>query len=123
MTNDFKQYIAKRIAHTKELAREKREAEKKVEEDVEDIFHTQRLEDFVEVEVKVPLQKNGRPYFNLNKRFILKCLREGKLMKLTWPDGSALHKPEDWLKGEPYQKEFKFAGSPIEMVGNYLDLE
>ena len=121
----FKQYIAERLKITRELAREKREAGV-TEQDVRELFRDdvkKNIPDIVDVKVEVPLIKNGRPFFNLRKSFVEKALREGKLMRLTWPDGSALHKPEEWLKGEPYQKEFKFAGKPMEMVGNYLERE
>ena len=98
------------------------EQSKILEQRVRDIFGVPDQK-IVDVQVDKPLVRNSRPWFNLNKRFIEKCIREGKLMRLTWPDGSALHKPEEWLKGEPYQKEFKFAGQPMEMLGRYLDLD
>ena len=146
--DQFKKDIALRIAKMKERrwgnSNQFRDTTKKadsLEETAREIFasvgvtdENQRLAkdmleafpelDIVDVEVKVPLIKNSRPYFNLNRKFIEKCERQGKLMRLNWPDGSALHKPEEWLKtGTPYQKEFKFAGNPMEMVGNFLDLE
>ena len=102
------------------LARDAKEMN--LEDTARDIFGVPD-EKIVDVKVDVPLLRNGRPWFNLNKRFILKCQRDKKLMRLTWPQGSALHKPEEWLKGEPYQKEFRFPGQPLEMVGGFLDLE
>ena len=125
----FKKDIAEGFAKMKERRREKANVWPKSEGEqplvsmaqiAEEMF---KVPDIVDVEVKVPLIKNGRPFFNLNKRFIEKALREGKIMRITWPDGSALHKPEEWLKGEPYQKEFKFPAQPLSMIGNFLDLE
>lgn len=92
---------------------------------IAEIAYDQRnYQNVVDVEVKIPLIKNSRPYFNLNVKFIEKAKREGKMMRISWPNGSAIHSPDDWLKtGTPYQKEFNFAGSPMEMVGNFLDHE
>ena len=92
-----------------------------LEAEARDVF---KVPNIVDVKVEVPLIKNGRPFFNLNKRFIEKAKREGKMMRISWPDGSAMHSPSDWLKnGEPYQKSFKFPDNPMEMIGSYLDLE
>ena len=94
-----------------------------LEKEVRDLFYPEE-KNIVAVQVDKPLVRNSRPWFNLNKGFILKAQREGKLMRITWPDGSALHKPEDWLKtGTPYQKAFNFADRPMDLIGNFLDLE
>ena len=114
----FREDIAKRIADMKARNRQKRG--NGLEDMAREIFNPDNI---VDVQVKVPLVKQGRPYFNLNEKFIQKCIREGKMMRISWPDGSALHDPKDWLKGEPYQKEFRFEGQPMHMRGHYLDLE
>lgn len=78
----------------------------------------------VDVEVGIPLKVNNREFFNLDERVIEKAEEEGKNLRFTWPNGSSMYTPSEWrTNAQLTLKEFKFAGNPMRLLGNYLSRE
>ena len=91
---NFKEYIAQRLTHTRELAREKREQEKKEinQETINEVFGR----GIVEVDIKIPLTGN---YVNIRSSIVERAKKENKLLRVIVPDGEALWEPDEWMNG------------------------
>ena len=112
---NFKEYIAQRFTHTRELAREKREQEKKEisQEVVDEVFGR----GVVEVNIKVPLAGN---YVNIRESIILKAKKENKLLRVIVPDGEALWEPDEWLSGAQITFQKFNYDTPLRMYGRKI---
>ena len=114
----FREYIAKRMAHTRQLAKEA-QAQGVDENDVRMIF---KPLDFIDITVGVPLIREGKPFFNLDERTIDQAEAEHKNLRFTWPQGSSIHTPQEWRKGAQLTLQaFKYKDNPLRLWGNFLE--
>ena len=109
---EYRRNIAARVANLKKLSKEKNG----LEDIVNDVFGN----GVIEVDVKIPLKKNGRDFFNLKESVLLQAEREHKLIRLNAPDGSRIVEAWEWRQGAEitYQK-FNY-DTPLKLYGNYL---
>ena len=115
---EFREMIAKRIAHTKALAHEKGIDEN----DVRQIFQPLREVEYLEIPVTGSYKVEGREWFNLAVSKIEEAERNGKSLRFTWHSGSSVFTPKEFRLGAiPYQKPFKYADNPMRCLGNWIE--
>src|SRR3990167_4025672 len=109
---EYRRNIANRVANLKKLSKEKN--------GLEDIVNDVLGNGVIEVDVKIPLKKNGRDFFNLRESILLQVEREHKLIRLNAPDGSRIVEAKEWRQGAEitYQK-FNY-DTPLCLVGNFI---
>jgi hypothetical protein len=77
---------------------------------------------YIEVpKIEKPLYGN---FVYINEKYIKQAMREGKKMKITVPQGSAIVDPWVWKGyGKKMEKEFKIKGKPMILWGGNVDID
>ena len=110
----FKDMIATRIAHSKKLIKDRKEDISNGL--IEDIFGR----GIIEIDIRIPLIKNGRQFFNLRESVLLAAEKEHKLIRLNAPDGSRLIEPKEWrTESKVLYQKFNY-GTPMKLIGNFI---
>jgi hypothetical protein len=75
----------------------------------------------IHFKIKKPLYGN---FVNLRKSLLLRAIKDGELIKITIPQGSAIVSPVWWIKtGKEVEQVFKIPDRPMKLVGNYVEIK
>jgi len=74
----------------------------------------------IHFKIKKPLYDN---FVNLRKSLLLRAIKDGELIKITIPQGSAIVSPVWWIKtGKESEKVFKIPDRPMKLCGNFVPI-
>lgn len=74
----------------------------------------------VDVTIHKPLYDN---FVNIRDTYIKTAIRQGKLLKVTIPQGTAVVDPKEWVAtGKVVKQVFLRPDEPMRLVGNYVPL-
>ena len=75
----------------------------------------------IHFKIKKPLYDN---FVNLRKSLLLRAIKDGELIKVSIPQGSAIVSPVWWLKtGKEVEQVFKIPDRPMKLVGNFTPIK
>ena len=75
----------------------------------------------VNITIKKPLYGT---FCYIRDIYLKQAIRENKKLRITIPQGTALHDPKEWVRtGNLMWKIFKIPDKPMELWGNYVKLE
>lgn len=76
---------------------------------------------YIDINIRKPVFGN---FCYIRETYIKQARREGKLLKITTPNGTGIISPDDWEKnGKVLLKEFKIPGRPMRLVGNHVPID
>lgn len=74
----------------------------------------------VDVTIRKPLYDN---FVNIRDTYLRTAIRQGKLLRVTIPQGTAVVDPREWVAtGKVSYQVFLRPDEPMKLVGNYVPL-
>lgn len=75
---------------------------------------------FVDVEIKKPIYGT---YVGIRDTYLKQAIRQGKLLKITIPEGVGIADPREWIKtGKRIEKVFLRPDEPMILYANHVQL-
>lgn len=75
---------------------------------------------FVDVEIRDPMYGT---YVGIRDTYLRQAIRQGKLLRITIPDGVGIADPREWIKtGKRIEKVFLRPDEPMILYANYVQL-